>query len=150
MKNNKLEELFNMIMNAMPINNSMKHKKLFYQLFKFIIVGFIATLIDFFVLILLKEIFNVNTIIANTIAFLVSVIYNYFASVMWVFDINNNKNKELNFILFICFSIIGLIFNNLILYLCIDLLKIYYLLGKVIATFIVMIFNFITRKIFLE
>ena len=130
--------------------NKIKDNKLLLQIFKFIIVGGIATIIDFIVLVFLKEIIGLNEIVANTISFTVSVIYNYIASVKWVFDVDKDKNKSKQFITFITFSIIGLLLNNLILWICIDKLSIYYLIGKVIATGLVMVFNFITRKMFLE
>ena len=91
-----------------------------------------------------------DVIIANTLSFIISVTYNYIASIVWVFDVNKDKNKKIQFILFIVFSVIGLIINNIILYILTDKLNTYYLLSKIIATFIVMIFNFITRKKFLE
>lgn len=130
--------------------DKIKDNKLLLQIFKFIIVGGTATVIDFIVLFLLKEYIGLNEIVANTISFTVSVIYNYIASVKWVFDVDEAKNKSTQFITFITFSIIGLLLNNLILWICIDKLSIYYLIGKVIATGIVMVFNFITRKMFLE
>ena len=130
--------------------NKIKDNKLLLQIFKFVIVGGIATIIDFIVLVFLKEIIGLNEIVANTISFTVSVIYNYIASVKWVFDVDKDKNKSKQFITFITFSIIGLLLNNLILWICIDKLSIYYLIGKVIATGLVMVFNFITRKMFLE
>lgn len=128
----------------------LKNNKLLLQIFKFIIVGGTATVIDFVVLFILKEFIGLNEIVANTISFTVSVIYNYIASVKWVFDVDQDKNKSKQFITFIIFSIIGLLINNLILWICIDKLSIYYLIGKAIATGIVMVFNFITRKMFLE
>ena len=128
----------------------LKNNKLLLQIFKFIIVGGTATVIDFVVLFILKEFIGLNEIVANTISFTVSVIYNYIASVKWVFDVDQDKSKSKQFITFIVFSIIGLLINNLILWICIDKLSIYYLIGKAIATGIVMVFNFITRKMFLE
>ena len=47
-------------------------------------------------------------------------------------------------------SIIGLLLTEGIIYLGITLLKIDAMVIKIIATGIVMVFNFITRKIFLE
>lgn len=128
----------------------LKNNKLLLQIFKFIVVGGTATVIDFVVLFILKEFIGLNEIVANTISFTVSVIYNYIASVKWVFDVDQDKSKSKQFITFIVFSIIGLLINNLILWICIDKLSIYYLIGKVIATGIVMVFNFVTRKMFLE
>lgn len=124
--------------------------KLVNKIFKFSIVGGIATIIDFVSLYIFKEFLNFNVILANTLSFTISVIYNYIASITWVFDVNKNKNKKVQFILFIIFSIVGLITNNIILYILTDKLNIYYLISKIIATLFVMIFNFITRKKFLE
>ncbi len=55
-----------------------------------------------------------------------------------------------NFIIFIVFSVIGLGLTELIMWLGVDIMKISYLIVKIIATAIVMVFNFVTRKIFLE
>lgn len=124
--------------------------KLINKIIKFSIVGGIATIIDFICLYIFKEYLNIDVILANTLSFIISVIYNYIASITLVFDINKNKNKKLKFALFIIFSIIGLIINNTLIYILTNTLNIYYLLSKVIATLIVMIFNFITRKKLLE
>ena len=124
--------------------------KLINKIIKFSIVGGIATIIDFICLYIFKEYLNIDVILANTLSFIISVIYNYIASITLVFDINKNKNKKLKFVLFIIFSVIGLIINNTLIYILTSTLNIYYLLSKVIATLIVMIFNFITRKKLLE
>ncbi len=126
------------------------NKDLFNKIIRFSIVGGIATLIDFIFLYIFKEFLNMDVIIANTLSFIISVTYNYIASIVWVFDINKEKNKKIQFILFILFSIFGLVLNNIILYILTDIFNMYYLISKVVATFIVMIFNFITRKKFLE
>lgn len=120
------------------------------KIIRFIVVGGIATIIDFVCLYIFKEFLNFNVILANTLSFTISVIYNYIASIKYVFDVNKTKNKNIQFILFITFSVFGLILNNLILYLLTDKLNIYYLISKIIATMFVMVFNFITRKKFLE
>jgi len=124
--------------------------KIVNKIIKFSVVGGIATIIDFAFLYIFKEFLNIDVIFANTLSFIISVTYNYIASITWVFDVNKKKNKNIQFILFIVFSIVGLIINNVILYILTDKLNIYYLISKVIATIIVMIFNFITRKKFLE
>lgn len=129
--------------------NKLKHNKLFMQILKFGIVGGIAFLIDYAILIFCKEILGLNVLVSAAFGFGISVIFNYIASVKWIFQVNNNDTRK-KFILFIIFSIIGLLLTELIMYAGTDFLKINYLIVKIIATFIVMIFNFITRKIFLE
>ena len=123
--------------------------KLFLQIFKFGIVGGIAFVIDYLTLILFKEFFHVDLFISTLIAFTVSVIFNYILSIKFVFEVNNNNNKK-NFILFVILSVLGLVLTELIMYIGVNLLNISYLIVKIIATIIVMIFNFITRKLLLE
>ena len=130
--------------------NKIKENKLMMQILKFGIVGGIATIIDFAVFFLLHEVLNINTILSNICSFTVSVIYNYIASIKWVFDVDESKNKKTQFILFIVFSLIGMGINTGIVYVCTDIMRLYSMIGKVLATGVVMIFNFITRKKFLE
>lgn len=149
-KEDKVELLLNRIFKILHIKLSKKAEKLFIQIFKFAIVGFVATIIDFLFLYIFREYFKIPIILANTMSFTISVIYNYWASVKWVFDVNKEKDAKKNFIIFIIFSVIGLLLNDLIMHIATEKIKIYYMLAKIIATAIVMIFNFITRKLFLE
>ena len=124
-------------------------KKLIIQLIKFGIVGVIATVIDLCVLIFLKEIINLDVLEASAVAFCVSVIANYILSMMFVFEGNeNSKLKE--FIVFVALSIGGLLLNQFIMWLGTEIMTAYYLWAKVFALVFVPIYNFVTRKIFLE
>ena len=44
----------------------------------------------------------------------------------------------------------GLFINNGIMWFTVEVLAISYIVGKLVATFIVMVFNYITRKILIE
>ena len=124
-------------------------KKILNQILKFGIVGIIATLIDYLVLILLTEIFDVYYLLSSCISFTVSVIFNYIASMKYVFEgKNNNKIKE--FFLFIILSIVGLIINTILMKLFVETFYIHYIISKIITTAFVMIYNFISRKLLLE
>ena len=125
-------------------------KKIINQLFKFGIVGGIAFVIDYGLLYLLTEKIGIYYLVSSLISFSVSVIFNYIASVLWVFDVDKEKSKVRNFIYFIGLSIVGLGINELIMWGGVDKLYIYYMLVKLFATAVVMVFNFITRKMFLE
>lgn len=132
------------------INVSSKKEHLLVQIFNFGIVGVIATIIDFLFLYIFRDVFYLPLVLSNTLSFCISVIFNYFASMMFVFDVDKSKSKKRNFLLFIIFSVIGLILNDIIVYVVTEMIGIYYLLSKILATVIVMIFNFVTRKKFLE
>ena len=124
-------------------------KKLIMQLIKFGIVGVIATLIDLAVLMLLKEFMHIDILVASAVAFSVSVIANYILSMLFVFESSgNSKVKE--FLVFVVLSIGGLLLNQFIMWIGTEIMTAYYLWVKVFALVFVPIYNFITRKIFLE
>ena len=125
-------------------------QKLFSQIIKFGFVGGTAFVIDAGLLFLLTEFCGIHYLISGMISFTASVIYNYILSVKWVFDAKKDANKTQEFIVFIVLSVIGLGINQLFMWLFVDMMHIYYMLSKIIATVIVMVYNFITRKIFLE
>lgn len=124
--------------------------KLVNQIIKFGGVGVLCFLIDFSVLYVLTEFFSFYYLFSAAISFTVSVIVNYILSVKFVFDTNPEYSKSRNFIFFVVFSVIGLFLTEAIMKLGVDLIRLNYMLVKIIATAIVMVYNFITRKIFLE
>ncbi len=119
------------------------------QLIKFSIVGVIASVVDIGVLVFLKEILSADVLISSAISFSVSVIVNYLLSMAFVFT-SKNQNKFKEFVIFVLLSVGGLGLNQLILWAGVSFTSIHYLVIKILAMVIVPIYNFITRKIFLE
>lgn len=138
-------------------------KKLIDQILKFGVVGFIAFFIDFGIFKLLSSVFGVYYLVANFFGFTISLIFNYAASMTFVFERKENSDRRTEFLIFTVLSIIGLLLNELIIFICIGGIYQHMALlqelmsrqwaetfGKVVATGIVMVYNFITRKVFLE
>jgi putative flippase GtrA len=125
-------------------------KKLIEQIMKFGVVGFLCFFIDYFVLFAVTEFLGINYLISSGISFSVSVIINYILSIKFVFNTKKDNNKIKEFIVFVVLSLFGLGINQIIMWFTVEKISIYYMLGKIIATAIVMVYNFITRKIFLE
>lgn len=125
-------------------------KKLMEQMIKFGFVGFLCFFIDWGIMVFLTEVFGINPLISSTISFTVSVTVNYILSVTFVFETDKNANKGSQFVIFVLLSIVGLGVNELCMWLGTDLLGIHYMITKVGATAVVMVYNFITRKIFIE
>lgn len=149
-------------------------KKLIEQMLKFGVVGFVCFFIDYIIGLITLNIvlaigvfgadsFSIGSQIGSALGFTVSVIVNYILSFKFVFERKEDMNRKAEFIIFVILSIIGLGLNQLIIWICTvpiynNVAWIQRLLGynlaytaaKVIATAIVMVYNFITRKIFLE
>lgn len=119
------------------------------QIIKFGIVGIIATFVDVGVLVALKELLYVDVLVSSAISFCVSVAVNYILSMTFVFK-SKNQDKIREIIIFVLLSVGGLCLNQLILWIGVKLASVYYLIAKLFALVIVPVYNFITRKIFLE
>ena len=132
------------------VNEEGTVKKLIAQFMKFGIVGVIAFLIDYGLMVALTEFFGVPYLISNTISFIVSVVFNYVASMRYVFERRDDMSRRREFIIFVVLSIIGLILNDLFMWLFVSVWFIDYRIAKIIVTVLVAIWNFVTRKIFLE
>ncbi len=123
-------------------------KKLINQILKFGVVGGIAFVIDYGILFLLAKVIGLNELISAAISFIVSLTFNYFLSTKWVFDAKKQTPKEV--IIFVLLSVVGLGINEVLIYLGIKKLGIDVMIVKLFATAIVMVYNFITRKLIIE
>ncbi len=124
-------------------------KSLMKQILKFGVVGGLSFVIDYGIFTILTQLFSVHYVLASTISFSVSVLFNYILSIKWVFDVHQKQTLK-EFLFFLIQSLSGLGLNLLLMYFLVDLFIIHELISKIIATGIVMIYNFIVRKIFLE
>ncbi len=115
------------------------------QLILYLIVGGIATVVEWAVFYLLDSIVSMNYAIATTIAFAVSTFANWAAGRLIMFKGDGHFFAEIAKIYIT--SIAGLLMNLLIMWIAIDLIGIQNFTSKVIATGIVFFWNFIIRKL---
>lgn len=111
--------------------------------------GGFAFLIDFGTLLILTEIFHFHYLFSAGIAYIFGLIINYFLSVKWVFNRRIVKNRILELFVIIVIGLIGLALNQFFLWILTDILFVYYILSKIITSFIVYFWNFFARKIVL-
>lgn len=125
-------------------------RKLIEQMIKFGFVGFLCFFIDYGIMVLLTEVAGIVYLVSSACSFTVSVIVNYILSVTFVFETDKEKSRIKEFIVFVFLSIIGLGINQLCMWFGVELLHISYLIVKIGATAVVMVYNFISRKLIIE
>lgn len=125
-------------------------KKLIEQIMKFGVVGFICFGIDYGLMILSTEAAGISYLVSSGLSFSISVIVNYTLSLKFVFETNQENNKIVEFLVFIILSVIGLGINQVLMWVCVDKFHIFYMISKVGVTGVVMVYNFVTRKLILE
>lgn len=124
--------------------------KLLNQILRFGVVGVIAFAVDYTLMLALTELCHIHYLISAAVSFLASVICNYVLSVKFVFQTDKTRSAVAEFTFFALMSAGGLGINQLMMWLLSDLLHIPYQLSKLAATAVVMVYNFVTRKLFLE
>ena len=139
-------------------------KKLLAQIIKFGAVGFLCFFIDYAIMVELTELVGIPSLISSGVSYTISTIVNYILSVTVVFDADKEANKVVQFIVFVVLSLIGLGINQLCMWGGTSWLehlmeqsqalaaysRYAYMVVKIFATAVVMVYNFITRKIFFE
>ncbi len=151
-------------------------KKLMEQIMKFGVVGVVCFLIDFAITMVISTLLRnyagmetgMAALIAAFFGFTISVIINYILSMKFVFARKEDMDRRKEFVIFTILSLIGLGIHEVIIFVSIEFFhmvenSIYTFVpmekmspstvtagAKIFATGVVMVYNFITRKIFLE
>lgn len=110
-----------------------------FKFFKFVIVGFSGLIVDFSITFLLKEKLKIHRYISNSAGFTVAASSNYLFNRLWTFQSNNPRVLQ-EFGTFFVISLIGLIINNLFLYLFEKKSKFYF--AKFLAIMVTSLWNF--------
>ncbi len=128
--------------------SKLKNNSFIKKILKFGVVGGIAFVVDYSLLYIFTEYCGFPSLISAAISFIISLLINYILSIKWVFDVKKKQTSK-EIILFIILSIVGLGINELVIFWGNEL-DIHYMISKLVATIIVMIYNFITRLKLIE
>lgn len=140
-----------------------------YEIIRFVIIGGLATVIDMFFMGVTLYIFQpanypsflnvfygatispstISTIIGTGVGFIIGLIFNYIFSIIFVFGNKGNSKSTKGFFLFAFLSAIGLGLHMVGMFLGFNLLGINEWIVKIVMTLIVLVYNYITRKIFI-
>ena len=144
-------------------------KKLFTQIIRFGFVGGTSFIIDYLITLGVSVICRKAGMdvakaaaVGGLFGFVISLIYNYFMSMKFVFERRDDLDRKKEFIIFTVLSLIGLGLNELILYFGVivcekavpamveEHFSLIITLVKMFATGVVMVYNFVSRKMTLE
>lgn len=134
------------------MNNRLK------EIFKFVLTGGVCFLIEYAALILLKEWLHMPVVAATPVAFLISVVFNYLLCVKWVFS-NAREGSRKAQLGFVITSGVGFFLNWALMWALTALfgedavlltifsfrIKTYHI-NKIIATILVMVWNYLTKR----
>lgn len=128
------------------------------EILKFGLTGCVCFLIEYAALLLFKEALHMPVMAATPIAFLISVFFNYLLCVRWVFDGAKEGSRTAQFG-FVITSVMGLLLNwgvmgaltallgeDTLLFTLFGMQVKIYMLNKIIATALVMVWNYFTKR----
>lgn len=119
------------------------------QLFRYFFVGGLAFLVDYGLLYILTEFIGIYYILSASISFIIGLIINYIISTHWIFTKSKFSNSAIEFTIYGAIGVVGLLLNDLLLYLLTDILLVHYMISKLITAALVMGWNFIGRRLLL-
>ncbi len=131
------------ITDVLNINLPTSH---FAQLVRYIMVGVFTASLDFLTLYILVEYNITDYLIAAAIGFILGSSLNYLISIKWVFYSGKFKSRFGEFLLFIILTSIGLVINQLVMYLSVTSLQMFYMAAKVLSLFVVTVYNYVFKK----
>ena len=120
---------------------------MFLQFIKFCVVGGTGVVVDFGITFLFKEKLKLNKYIANSLGFMAAASTNYLLNRWWTFRSHDPEVAQ-QYVQFVGISAIGLILNNIIIYLLNDKARLNFYLSKLIAIGLVTQWNFFMNYYF--
>ena len=118
------------------------------QFVRYFFVGGVAAVVNIGMLYVFTDLFHIYYLVSNIFSFTLGLIVNYLLSKKFVFQDEKNINKSKEFLIYAIIGVLGLGFDTLFMGLFTGVMKIYYMLSKIISTMLVFIWNFVARKVF--
>jgi putative flippase GtrA len=123
-----------------------KTDNLFIQFFRYFGVSGICFLADTATLFVLTEYAGIHYQISTFIGYSIGLILNYLLSVIWVFKTKRLSNKTMEFGIFVVIGLIGLAINQGVMWLCTDLIGLYFMLSRLVSAGVGYTWKFFARK----
>lgn len=110
---------------------------------KFSLVGASNTLITIVAYWIFINLFKMNFLLSNTVAYVLGIVNSYFWNTRWVFKDSNANNTVIKFIIV---NIVALAASNLCIFILVKNMNINMYISQVVAIGFSMVINFILNK----
>lgn len=121
------------------------NRERFWEFFRFCMVGGVSLLMDYAILFALTEWAGLYYLYSSAISFSVTVVFNYWLCVAYVFK-GAKKQTTRQAIIFFSTGVVGLGLNQLCMWFFVDVAGLHYLIAKLGATVIVTAWNYVTKR----
>lgn len=119
------------------------------QFCRYVLVGGTAFVVDFGLFFVLLRMAALHYLVAATLAYLAGLLVNYLLSIAWVFDYRRVDDRRQEFLLFAVIGIAGVGLNAVLISYFSSALQLSYLQAKLVAAVLILLFNFVGRKLLL-
>ena len=117
----------------------------FMEVLRFCFVGGLSFMVDYSLLFALTEWVGLWYLYSSAISFGVSVVFNYWLCVAYVFK-GAGKQTHRQAAIFLATGVMGLGLNQLCMWFFVAIVNVHYMLAKIFATAIVTVWNYFTKR----
>jgi len=122
----------------------------FIQMIRYGFVVVFAAPIDLGGYIILKSSFHIYYVLAATISFTLSLMVNYWLSVLWVWNRHSGLQKYVDTTIFAVIGFVGLVITDLVVYTTTTYIGFNYIISKLLAFVVVFFWSFGARRLLFE
>lgn len=115
------------------------------EIISFCLVGVFTFGLDYGALYFCTEILGINYLYSAGLSFSLAVLINYVLCLKFVFTLQGRQTGK-GLMFFVLASMVGLGLNQFCMWFLVEKQGIYYLLAKIVATGIVMVWNYVAKK----
>lgn len=130
------------------INDIAQLTRLKEELVLFLLVGVVCFFMEIALLFIFTEYAHWYYLYSSAMAFIITVIVNYFMCTLLVFKSSSKSKKQ--FMFFVITSVMGLVINQICMYIFVKFICVYYLFAKLISAVIVTFWNYVSKKSILK